>query len=325
LYYYLVSSGSYCFLFIIWFFLRMVSVGIISLYREKTSLMDLTKDFDLATTNDNQHQTLRSNRIPLTFKGTDHTDTAVVRGQTIASTLRLAAIVIETYLKYPSVLRENKVRHIAELWEERITNYEKDYHPKSWVSVHYNGKPFYSHNMGDTPTEVEDPFRIARRGGVSQLDAIEYVARGGDLNDSMIMEATNRLLGQKEDIVVHHESQTAVVFTPFSAYLRCAVLERREGRTGSFSFSAHHNSPQKRVRYSAALTYCADLIEAVLIRSSIERNKDLALAGGATSQRLPHTAIIAMTERLKQLQTYVNAFENAYKISFRPERPNIEL
>ena len=61
----------------------------------------------------------------------------------------------------------------------------------NWVSAHINGLPYFD-TIGQegfrTPIEAEQDLAMGER-----IDAIEKVARGGELSDAIVREAVDRM------------------------------------------------------------------------------------------------------------------------------------
>ncbi|WP_413205188.1 hypothetical protein [Rhodospirillum sp. A1_3_36] len=280
----------------------MASIGPISLFREKTSI----HQFGDALANPEQENSfvIRSNRVILELMATHRKEQVVIRGQNISSTLRLASMVVERFLRDPQVFHREVPVDWYDLWDRKRSDYERRFQPESWVSVHVEGKTAFA-TKGSLP-----------------IDQIERVAKGEDLTDDIIKDATKSLFGTVEDVVVQHESQTAVVFTPFSNHLRAAVLERRGGRTGSFSVSAFHQ-PDQKIRLSAFTNFIADLVEAVSLKEFLEKVRSMMEESNLSSPPVPHDHLSAALGRKRQCAQFVAAFEKGNKVQYRPERPDI--
>lgn len=251
---------------------------------------------------------LRSNRLTMTMKAGQRSDDVVVRGRTVPSTLRMAAIVADSYARQPTIFsKENHDQHDWKgLWLTRQNPYERRFMPDSWVSLHTRDETLFTTNP------------------LPAVDILERLARGNDLGEKMVHQAAAELLNETnlEDLIVQHDSQTAFVFTPFKEYLRAAVLERREGRTGSFSASVYHPAkPEPPVSAAAFIGFCADISEAIQIRAFHERVKSSLDGGRAASTRNLAAQVEAAMARRKDVMQFIVAFERANKVTWRPERP----
>lgn len=185
----------------------MASVTGITLFREKTTVHSFS--FDTGAEGNQVAMSIRSNRIAINLKAEDVNETVVVRGQNIPSTLRCAAMVVESFTRNPMIFSKENAVNWADKWTDRQSSYERKFVPESWVSIHHGGRTLFSTNTS------------------RQIDALEALAQGGDINEQLVHRVSQALFGRDEEFAVQHDSQTAVVFTPFSSYHRAAILERR--------------------------------------------------------------------------------------------------
>lgn len=281
-----------------------VVISGITLFREKSTVHRF--GFGGQHADDDAVFQVRSNRVSLQLKSGGLTENLVVRGQNIPSTLRLTAMVLEHFNTNPTAFsgEGSEPANWHEMWKQRTSSYEKQFQRESWVSLHYEGETIFTTNPSN------------------QIEEIERIAQGGDVNDSTIREVTSRLLGTDADVVTQHDSQTAVVFTPFKDYHRAAILERRGGRTGSFAVSAHHPAkPKKPVRYSGFINFCADTIEALNLKVFLDRIRQMVEENRITGPVVTPAQVAGAMGRKRDLMQFIVAYERANKITYRPERP----
>lgn len=274
----------------------------LTLYREKSTV----RRFDVADEGDSIVFQVRSNRISLSLKSGPIDETVVVRGQNIPSTLRVASLVIEQFNRNPTLFSDETTTHLewAEMWKPRVSSYEKQFASESWVSVHYEGGTVFTTNPSP------------------QIDEMERMAMGGEINEDVIRAVCTNFHGSMEDIVVHHDSQTAVVFSPFKEYHRAAILERRSGKTGSFAVSAFHPpKPGKPVRYSGFINFCADIVEALTLKVFLERIRVMVEENKVYGSAITPAQVAGAMGRKRDLMQFVQSYERANRISYRPDRP----
>ncbi|MBB4284812.1 hypothetical protein [Roseospira goensis] len=284
----------------------MASIGPITLYREKSVI----HRFDGQSGSDVPQDpsfVLKSNRLTMEVSAHSHTAPIVVRGHNIAGTLRMAAIVAERFTRDPETFSPHNPYppDWGDLWERKVSGYERQFNRDNWTSLHVGGATIFT--TRDSPPVV----------------AIERLAQGADLDERTVRQAVASVFGcsADSDMVVQHDSQTAVVVTPFSAYLRAAILERKSGRTGSFSVSVYHTET-RRARTSSLLNFCADLIESYNLRQFLERAPG-ASDVGATAPAHLRQQIDAVVKRRRELAQYIEGFEHANRVQYRPERPDL--
>ncbi|NKB44992.1 MAG: hypothetical protein GKS03_12010 [Alphaproteobacteria bacterium] len=276
----------------------------LTLYREKSTVHRFAELGD--SEGEEQVLEIRSNRLTVPLKLADHTFNCVIRGQNMASTLRLTGFVVDQFRRDPGMVHDAKDIDWESLWVRRLSTYESTYNPATWVSIHLDGEEIFS--TGEDGMEV--------------IHEIESLAGGGDVSDSIIMEASSNVIGALDDLVVEHDSQTAFVFTAFAAYHRAAVLERKGGKTGSFAISVYHPTPKKPIRLSYFLGLSADILEALTMAEFLHRVQTMIDDDSINSTPITPSQIAAARNRKKDLMEQITSFEAAQKVTYRPERPS---
>lgn len=280
----------------------MVEIGNLTLYREKSTV----HHFAELGEGEEQLLEIRSNRLTLPLKLADHTYNCVIRGQNMPSTLRLAGVVVDQYRRDPGMIHEAKDMDWENLWVRRLSQYESNYNPDTWVSIHIDGEVAY--------TTEEDKMEV--------IDEIENLSGSGEYGDSVIMEAASNVTGELDDLVVEHDSQTAYVFSSFPTYNRAAVLERKGGKTGSFAVSVYHPNPKKPTRLSHFLGLSADILEALTMSEFLQRIQSMVDDDTISSTPITPAQVGAARNRKRDLMQQITAFESSLKVTYRPERPS---
>ena len=283
----------------------MLEIGPLTLFREKSvvhKFADLTEESGARQT---PVLSLRSNRVTIPIKTRMSTIMAVVRGQNIPSTMRMTGVVVEELRRDPAVLQDPKSVDWSTLWRRKVSKYEADHNQKNWVTVHLNGEAVFV--SGD---------------GYEAIAEVEALANGAEVTDSIVREAAGNMLDQLEEYVVEHDSQTAFVFTSSPQYLRAAILERRDRKTGAFAVAAYHQSPQRQVRLSSFLNFCADMTEALTHKAFLDRVQDMIASNTIGESNITPSFIQATRNRRKELINQIENFEQNNKVAYRPERPN---
>ncbi len=283
----------------------MVEIGTLTLFREK-SVVHQFAELDEESARDVPVLTLRSNRITIPVKTKMSTIMAIVRGQNIPGTMRMAAVVVEEIRRDPNILQDASEFDWDAQWRRKVSKFDIDYNPENWASLHIGGDQIFSSR--------EENAAIAQ---------VEALAAGEDVSDSIVSEAAGNILGALEDLAVEHDSQTAFVFTPFPQYLRAAILERRDRKTGSYAVSAYHPAPNRPVRLSHFIGFCADMTEALTHKSFLDRVQELIASNAIGNAGITPALVQATRQRRRDLIQQIENFEGANKIVYRPERPNI--
>lgn len=281
----------------------MIEIGTLTLFREK-SVVHQFAELDEEGARDVPVMTIRSNRITIPVKTKMNTIMAIVRGHNIPNTMRMAAVVVEEIRRDANILQDAGAFDWEAQWQRKVSKYEIDYNPDNWVSLHIGGDQIFSSR--------EDNAVIAQ---------IETLAMGEDVTDAIVSEAAANILGALEDLVVEHDSQTAFVFTQLPAYLRAAILERRDRKTGSYAVSVYHPSPQRPVRLSAFIGVCADMAEALTHKSFLDRVQEMIATNAIGNAGITPALVQATRNRRRDLVQHIENFESANKVVYRPERP----
>ncbi|MEQ8733513.1 MAG: hypothetical protein RIC29_01200 [Rhodospirillaceae bacterium] len=281
----------------------MKEIANLTLYREKSTVHRFDELGDGAK--EEKVLEIRSNRIILPLKLKDKTYSCVLRGQNMPATLRLAGMVIDQFRRDPNIVHDAKDMDWESRWMRGQSSYESNYNSALWISIHLDGEPIFS--SGGENVEV--------------IDEIEMLAHGGDVSQDIINEASSNIVGALDDLVVEHDSQTAFVFSSFPTYYRAAVLERKNGKTGSFAVSAYHVNPKKPVRHSYFLGLAADIIEALTMSEFLQRIQVMVNDNSFESTPITPAQVGAARNRRKDLIDQISAFEKTHKVTYRPERP----
>ena len=224
----------------------------------------------------------------------------------MSSTLRLTGMVAEQFRRDPNMVHDIAGMDWESRWVRRLSTYESTYNPANWVSIHMDGEPVFS-------TDSDN---------IEVIHEIENLAGGGEVNEGIIMEASSSVLEVLDDLVVEHDSQTAFVFSPFSAYLRASVLERKGGKTGSFAVSVYHPAPSKPVRLNYFLGFSADILEALMMTDFLHRVQSMVEDNTIDSTTITPAQVAAARNRKRELMQNITSFEKAQKTTYRPERPS---
>lgn len=290
----------------------MVTQSAITLFREKTVVNDVSSEKSME--DDIPVIMLRSNRVVFNYRpAAGDPLRVIVRGQNIPATLRMVYVVMN-YL-------ENNGERLSlhylisfpweKSWARVFSEYEKEFRPYSWVSLHVNGQHVFSTRQSVT------------------IDALERLAMGGDITDALIEDTSRFLFGDNRDYVIYHESQTASVFSRMQGFYRATVLERLKGKTASFVISIH-DKPTEEARFSLLFEFCSYVQELLYLKSMLNKAVDFQKRFGdkidqdenlnRIYQQMNRELEIAYRRR-RQLTQLIVDFERNRRIVYLPERP----
>lgn len=282
----------------------MLEFGTITLYREKSTVLRLGSN-----NNDKGDQTvmvLRSNRVTIPIKTTVDNINVVVRGQNVPSTLRMTALAIDEFRRDQGLIHDAAAHDWEAFWARKVSAYEDDYNPDNWVSLYVGGQ------LAFTTRQTRDA-----------VDTIESIAGPSEVTEDVVLKAAGKTVGDTDDLVVEHDLQTALLFQPFSAYHRAAILQRRDRKSGSFAISVFHPTPQTPVRLSHFIAFCADMMEVLTLKSFLDRVQDLVAKNKINQSGIPPAQVQATRNRRRELMEALENFERVNKVTYRPERPKL--
>lgn len=282
----------------------MASVTGITLFREKTTVHSFS--FDTGAEGNQVAMSIRSNRIAINLKAEDVNETVVVRGQNIPSTLRCAAMVVESFTRNPMIFSKENAVNWADKWTDRQSSYERKFVPESWVSIHHGGGRCFPPTRRARSTR----WRPWRRAAISMSSSCTASARHcSDATKSSPSSTTAR----RRSSLPPFPATTAPQSWSAGAVGRVRLRPR----------STIRPSPAKPVRFDTFIHFCADLIEAVNVRMFLERVKAMVEENRISGPPITPAQVQAAMDRRRALVTYINAFERANKVSYRPERPEL--
>jgi len=285
----------------------MSDFGTVTLYREKSLVYGMGEPLSMDDDPEEEKPVLelRSNRITMPIKTKVSTIAVVVRGQNMASTMRMSAVVMDEIRRDQTILRDAGGVDWYGQWRRRVSKYEADYNQANWVSLHIGGEQVFSSR--------DDNRAIAE---------LEQLAMGEDVTDDLVMEAAQNVLGALDDFAVEHDTQTSFVLTPGSEFHRSSVLERRDRKTGAFSLSVRHPTPQNQVRLSHFMAVNADIMELTTLKSFLDRVAEMAAENTLSKSTITPTQVQAARARRQALLEAIELFEKTNKVVYRPDRPN---
>ncbi|MBF0561807.1 MAG: hypothetical protein HQL37_07250 [Alphaproteobacteria bacterium] len=284
-----------------------MAIGTIIVSREKTEIAPAKR------LPNNIRFSLKNNRVAIKLVNPPITEKLVVRGHTLTNTTRVASAMLAAFLRDKIIFRRPDSPDLGAIWERLQSAYDRVYVPNSWIAVYVNGKPLL------TTSERERPIPdIQAR--IDLINRIELLAGGGDVSDALLRLVLKDILDENKELVLHHESQTAIVLTETLNSVKFASLERTAGMKRSVSLSVATNKTP--VTIPVMLAAAADLLEVIDLSEFLSPVR-IAAASKASpgAPPIPIAQYEAATMRRRQLTEVINGFEKAYHIHYRPERP----
>lgn len=276
----------------------MARIGDIILSREKTSVLpeDL-KD------SDEPYFMLCSNRTAFTLTEHPITDSVVVRGHNLPGTIRMTAAIVDRFHQDRAILRDGNPQMWGTIWTQMLSHYERQHLPDNWISVHVNGQPHFS--------TIAD----------NRIDHLEREAQGGEITDNVVRTASAEIIGKAAQVMIEHDSQTALVISEAERYTRCAILRRGDGENGSFTVTAYRDEDGSE-DVPGTLNLAANLIEATNHTLFLDQVRKLVSESNIlenpsiTPQRV-RDALARQNELVQQIEV----FGLSHRLLYTPEKP----
>jgi hypothetical protein len=130
------------------------------------------------------------------------------------------------------------------------------------------------------------------------------LAVGAEVTEAIVNKTNSNLLGAREDLMVEHGNQTVLVFTPGAA-----ILARRDRKTGAFSASVHHPSPQKLLHLPHYITFCIDMTKALKYKLFLDRVQELIAENAPASKNITPALTQATRNRPGEMIDQIDNFK----------------
>ena len=246
---------------------------------------------------------IRSNRIFLKLKNDTDTEKVVIRAQNMHTTLRIAAKILHGYYDDGPLLTRSNPFKWADLWEEAVSSYEKEYNPEMWCAIYVNGKSVFK--------TITSPF----------VDVIEKCALLTIDNYDTTMGVTESALKQIGHAMrINHASSVAAVFTDNGDSMRCGIIHRTDKKDMAFNFTAVNGQQHTRIVQSFGAT--AAYLEAFNLRFIIHMLRNKIRMGEAKKVSPENSQIRAAITRQGAINRAIRSFEEVYDVKYRPSKPD---
>ncbi len=271
-----------------------------SLVREKIVFIDdaAAQDADASPVS-----TVRSNRIYLQLQTPEGTEKMVIRTQTMPTALRLASKVMFSYYRNGLFSKRAEPYDWQAQWASVLSGYDEAFVPDLWAAVYINGQSIFK--------TVKSPFvDVVEQCALLSID--NYDAAMGVTEDAL------RRIGRA--MRINHSSNVAAIFVDNDESMRCGIIHRLNGRDSTFNFTAAGGDVIHRIVQSlvtaAAFVEAIDLQRTVAALQAKVRDKEIPRASADA------TKLRAGTARMVVLDKAIKAFEEAYDVKYRPQKPD---
>ena len=285
-----------------WYFRTMLDFSS-TLLREKFVIRDISADLTVVPV------VALSNRVVIHLpdnKGKT-IETFVVRAQNMHACVRMAAKIVQSYMKFGPLMARDEEFDYADAWDDVIEHHDRKFNENIWVAVYNQGRRIFFQNEYHAFLDV-----------IENCDARN---QSGNYEQSISMaEKIFASMGRK--VMIDHEANTGMVLDIKKGRARCGLILRSPTRRTNFTFSAE-KKPGRDTPVNAAqcMSVAAAFLEGLHLAFLTGRvNQQLRLNLIAKFSRDDKMANSARS-RLAQLNSEIRVFENGYVVRYRPERP----
>ena len=248
-----------------------------------------------------------SNRITLALQqGTSNTtsETFVVRAQNMHSAIRMAACILQTFLRVGPLLVRAEPFDFDDAWRRICSDHEVSFNHNRWVAVYARGKPIFK--SGDYHAFLD------------VIEKCDSVNPGNYDRAVHIAEDTFRKMGR--ELTIAHEANIGMVIHVKPDMGRCGLILRNPHKSTTFNYMAESKSGDE-VSPLMCLTACAAFLEGVQLAVRVgminEKIRANILERHAPEAKESQSA----TRRLKQLEATIIEMEERLSVRYRPEKP----
>jgi hypothetical protein len=274
-----------------------------SLLREKFVIHDPNGDMD-----DNGTVIALSNRIPVELRNEkdELVESFVIRTQNMHGCVRLAARIVTSFAQGGALMTRAVAYDWASAWDAVCSEYEQSYNPNRWVAVYNNGKMVFESGK-------HHPF----------LDVIEKCeARNKGVYDDSIIMAEDAFKQAGKVIKIEYDANMALVVNLEKTEGRCGIIMRGPDKTTTFNFSASGNG--KSLNFAQCLGASAAFLEGIQLAFMIGMNTEKIRIGLIERHSQQEKQTREARRQLSRLSAEVTNFETAFKVRYRPEKPEFQ-
>lgn len=247
-----------------------------------------------------------SNRlvVPLLSANGQVCETFVVRAQTMHACIRMAAQIIQTFMRAGPLMARAESFRFADAWDFIIEDHERAFNPERWVAVYNNGTLI---------------FEAGRHHAF--LDMVEKCdgKNSGDYERSIGM-AENAFASMGKQVTISHEGHIGLVATVKQQHGKCGLILRNPNRRTTFNYMAD-NKEGGSVSPVQCLSVAAAFLEGIQLAFQIgmaneKLRLDLIPRSGEEARKAE-----SGRRRLGRLSAEIRTFENSLSVRYRPEKP----
>ncbi len=249
-----------------------------------------------------------SNRIALNLP--DMTGRAIerfiVRSQSMYGCVRMASSIVQTFFRQGPLLPREEKFDFTQAWNDIVYDAEGAFGEKNWASVYNKGKLIF--RSGDP------------HGFLDVIENCDYRNDTGNYERSVFL--AEEIFAEKgTSVSIEHQADTGVVLDINKNRARCAMILRSPIRRTNFNYVAEEKNMDRRLSAAQCLTVSAAFLEGIHHAYLIGRVNEGLRLGSIIRYSEEYKAADAARRRLPRLNAEIKNFENFFKVTYRPEKP----
>ncbi len=242
---------------------------------------------------------VRSNRISLPLVKEGALEKIVIRGQNMASTLRMAGLLFMSFYRGGTFLGRENPFNWEKAWHKILSEFEEEHNPDNWMSVYIDGKKVFH--------TTTSPF----------VDIVEKCALATpDDYDGTIEFAEYALRELGRNVTMQHYTNVGVVITDQNKETKCGVIYRQADQNDMIFNVRLSGGDARTARMVKAFEVSAAFVEAINLKYKMQ----VMEAGRVKETDL---AFRDVKWRQADLNRFILNAEQEYKMLYRPERPEL--
>ena len=249
---------------------------------------------------------LKFTRLRIVVRNIAEEKQVSVIGQRAGTVLRLGAYIASEVEKVPAFLYPNgrATTDWVRLWKSALDATFKEHRDGQWIKIFVSGECVFSSS---------ESYRY--------YDVMEGLAGGAELTSELVEAAAGNVVGQGNVVPAKYTGQTYLAIGRSGSNYRGAVLDRHDKHNRSlFAYAPMVNRTSHSLKLSRFSNFCADVLDALTIRTTIA-----GMQGLPTEQRETHSDfLLEAAEFQKKTLARIVGFERSQHVVFRPERPDFD-
>ncbi len=247
-----------------------------------------------------------SNRmeIQLLKNGKATAERYIVRGQNMHGTIRMAARIVQELERNDPADERLQPLDWEKLWKPIANSYEQNTNPDLWIAVYCKNRLIFSDGN-------HHPF----------LDVIEKYAPEGQAYEQSIALAEQAFQDTGKPVTILQDGNVALNVDLKADKSRCGIILRTPIKTTIFTFSTSAKAGDE-INLAQCLGTSAAFLEGIQLCFTVGSNNEKIHIGLIDPKSDEGKLAKETRQRINRLRSEINNFEETYRVSYRPEKPD---